>query len=284
METEPAPTALIGDIHGCSEELRELLALIGSRHVVSLGDVVDRGPDPDGCIALLREADAAVVLGNHEDKHFRYRRHEEKARTQPSHRNPMHLAPHHHDTQRLVSSENWRWLESRCVPFLRLSAHRVLAVHAGLQAGIPAEKHKPERICRVQMTRPGLGDKSSPWGGFSRSAGGAPELAEPAVRAVSEGYRWWTEFLEGDEIVVYGHSVFPVPFASHREASEEPGLATTRHSFVDGREIPREGLTSLGIDTGAPFGGALTALLLPEWTILRVEAKARYYGGAMDEG
>src|SRR5436190_5848397 len=55
------PIALIGDIHGCSEELAELLSRLGSRRILSLGDVVDRGPDPDGCIRLLREHNALVV-------------------------------------------------------------------------------------------------------------------------------------------------------------------------------------------------------------------------------
>ncbi len=70
--------AIIGDVHG---ELEALLALLGHlgvdidkctspRKLVFLGDLVDRGPDSPGVVALVRRlVDAGlaqVVLGNHE--------------------------------------------------------------------------------------------------------------------------------------------------------------------------------------------------------------------------
>jgi serine/threonine protein phosphatase 1 len=68
-------TLIIGDIHGCFEELLELLdrAAIGQDDVVvSVGDVVDRGPDPGAVIDFFRARPNAVVLmGNHERKHVR---------------------------------------------------------------------------------------------------------------------------------------------------------------------------------------------------------------------
>jgi hypothetical protein len=274
-----APVALIGDIHGCAKELEELLGRIGRRRVISLGDVLDRGPDPGGSVELLRRAEAEVLLGNHEDKHFRYRRHEARRRTEPSYKNPMQLGAHHFETARALSEEAWQWLETRCVPYIELPEHRVLAVHAGLHAGVPARAHRPDRICRVQLTKPGLGDRSSPWGGFHRGPNGEPELTgTKTLRAVEEGHRWWTEYLkDGTDVVVYGHSVMPTPLISFEEGG------AVRHTFASGESARKPGLVAVGIDTGVPFGGALTALLLPEWTFVRVDAKAKYYGGAMDE-
>ncbi|MFO0723801.1 MAG: metallophosphoesterase [Myxococcota bacterium] len=68
-------TLIIGDIHGCHAELMELLdkAAIGAEDVViSVGDVVDRGPEPGAVIDFFRQRRASqVLMGNHERKHVR---------------------------------------------------------------------------------------------------------------------------------------------------------------------------------------------------------------------
>ena len=68
-------TLIIGDIHGCYRELLELLdaaALASTDTVVSVGDLVDRGPDPAEVVHWFRTRPGSVVLmGNHERKHVR---------------------------------------------------------------------------------------------------------------------------------------------------------------------------------------------------------------------
>lgn len=68
-------TIIIGDIHGCFGELLELLDKVDLRPddlLVSVGDLVDRGPAPGEVIRLFRERpNSAVVMGNHERKHVR---------------------------------------------------------------------------------------------------------------------------------------------------------------------------------------------------------------------
>ena len=63
----------IGDIHGESEKLRELIAslpLEAGDELIFLGDYVDRGPDPSGVIDTLLELEQShpcvFLLGNHE--------------------------------------------------------------------------------------------------------------------------------------------------------------------------------------------------------------------------
>lgn len=270
-DPSPEPVALIGDIHGCADELAELLMRVGQRRVVSLGDVVDRGPDPAGAIAQLRARGARVVLGNHEDKHLRYRRHARRARGEPGFRNPIELAPHHQTTQRLVPDEAWVWLEAESVPFLRLASHGALALHAGLLAGSSPQEHKPERICRVQLTKPGA--PKSPHGGLFPREDGTLVAGAQHGDWIEQGYRFWTEYLSGGEVAVYGHTVFPRPVGSYLQ---EDGVV---HRVCGESRVAREGLVALGIDTGAPFGGALTALLLPEWTLVSVPARRRYFAG-----
>lgn len=66
---------IIGDIHGCYRELQELLDKAGisaQDEIISLGDVVDRGPDSPGVLNFFRDNDRArTLMGNHERKHYR---------------------------------------------------------------------------------------------------------------------------------------------------------------------------------------------------------------------
>ena len=82
--TEPANTDgydVIGDVHGHAEKLVALLTVMGyepkdgawrhpNRQAVFVGDLIDRGPDQIGTVAIARamvEAGSAhIVIGNHE--------------------------------------------------------------------------------------------------------------------------------------------------------------------------------------------------------------------------
>ncbi|MEE2751068.1 MAG: metallophosphoesterase [Myxococcota bacterium] len=59
-------TLYVGDVHGCAEELDELLNLVGPEVVVMVGDLFSKGPDPQGVYALLSAWGARSVLGNHD--------------------------------------------------------------------------------------------------------------------------------------------------------------------------------------------------------------------------
>ena len=62
-------TILIGDVHGCIDELQELAAQleIGSRdQVILLGDLIGKGPDSLSCIEYVRSRSFLSLLGNHE--------------------------------------------------------------------------------------------------------------------------------------------------------------------------------------------------------------------------
>ena len=66
---------VIGDVHGCHEELLDLCeraAVSASDVLVSVGDLVDRGPSPREVVRFFRERPSSIVLmGNHERKHVR---------------------------------------------------------------------------------------------------------------------------------------------------------------------------------------------------------------------
>lgn len=61
--------AIVSDIHANLEALQAVLAVIaeeGVDRLVCLGDIVGYNTDPAGCVALLREAGALCVAGNHD--------------------------------------------------------------------------------------------------------------------------------------------------------------------------------------------------------------------------
>ncbi|MBU2743285.1 MULTISPECIES: metallophosphoesterase [Acidithiobacillus] len=61
---------IVGDLHGCRAMLDGLLAQVsfdtGKDRLFSVGDLVDRGPDSAGCLALLEDPWFYPVLGNHD--------------------------------------------------------------------------------------------------------------------------------------------------------------------------------------------------------------------------
>ncbi|MEZ5966235.1 MAG: metallophosphoesterase [Planctomycetota bacterium] len=60
----------VGDIQGCREPLARLLAAVAFDPAVDtlfpVGDLVNKGPDSEGTLRLLRDVDARPVLGNHD--------------------------------------------------------------------------------------------------------------------------------------------------------------------------------------------------------------------------
>lgn len=62
---------IIGDIHGCLDEVRELLLRLevtSDDVVVAAGDLIRKGPAPDRCVELWIERGYRAVLGNQDAK------------------------------------------------------------------------------------------------------------------------------------------------------------------------------------------------------------------------
>jgi serine/threonine protein phosphatase 1 len=66
---DAARLIFIGDIHGCYDELKALLKRVASSKndvVVSVGDIVNKGPSPEKCLELWRANGFLAVKGNNE--------------------------------------------------------------------------------------------------------------------------------------------------------------------------------------------------------------------------
>lgn len=59
--------AIVSDIHGNIEALSAVLARVSADDgLLCLGDIVGYGPNPNECVAAIRERATACVLGNHD--------------------------------------------------------------------------------------------------------------------------------------------------------------------------------------------------------------------------
>jgi serine/threonine protein phosphatase 1 len=135
-------TFAIGDIHGCSVMLDDLLAAIqptSEDRLVFLGDYVDRGPDSRGVldrlIALKTNPNIVCLRGNHELMMMRSRRDKSEYKMWYAVGGMQALAsygkaPGRMGTLEDVPENHWRFLESECVDFLETDTH--VFVHAGV--------------------------------------------------------------------------------------------------------------------------------------------------------
>ena len=167
---------VVGDVHGCAEELEELLRKAGAgREVVLVGDLVAKGPDSKGVLGLVRATGARSVRGNHDQHLIRW--HQAVARGEPE--------PKLSDAQREVAAElDERDFEMLCgLPyFIRLEDAGAIVVHAGLVPGVPLEEQDPEHMLTLRSFRPD----------------GSPS------KRVDEGAPWAGEW-PGPELVLFGH-------------------------------------------------------------------------------
>jgi predicted phosphodiesterase len=171
-------TIIVGDVHGCAEELRMLLRKCGhgkGDRVVLAGDLVAKGPDSQGVVQYARENGVLAVLGNHDAFALGHKNEVDKERLQDR-----------RTYIRSLSAEDWAYLEA--LPhFLRLGDVRpggpeVLVVHAGLVSGIPVEDQRKE---------------------YLRSLRSIDDTGEPTSRLLV--HFPWAAHWRGPEWVIFGH-------------------------------------------------------------------------------
>jgi serine/threonine protein phosphatase 1 len=132
-------TLVIGDIHGCYNELQELLARSGiadSDAIIALGDIVDRGPESMRVLEFFRQQpNTRSLMGNHERKHVRASRGELKlAMSQVITR----------DQAGETYGEAVRYMNT--FP-LWIELPEAILVHGYLEPGILLENQKPTVLC-----------------------------------------------------------------------------------------------------------------------------------------
>lgn len=229
-------TIVIGDIHGCIDEFQDLICevnLLNHDRLILLGDLIDRGPDPRACIQYAQDLGAECVMGNHEEKALRWRKHEQKRLANPEkYKNPMAAVNEKRLAQWAeIPDQLWDWVAT-WPPFLHIGDDWT-AVHAGAMPGVSFEEQKPNELMRLRYIDLEKMKMAQP-----------SEEGEQPDKAVH-----WTSLWTGPRSVVYGHYTYEDVFHEKRSHPKE-------------RQHPTQ---CVGIDTGCVHGGFLTAaIFFPE--------------------
>lgn len=232
---------VIGDIHGCSDELTELIDKLGyrfenglpkhpdGRKLAFVGDAMDRGPDSLGVLKLLFAMQDEGILyyspGNHCNKLYRFFK-----------GNPVQLA---HGLELTVA--DWRGLPRpeqktfrdrylrfyEALPLYHQLTDNLIVVHGGLR-----EDMIGQALSRRMITFALYGEVTGKF-----HADGRPVRGN------------WARAYKGSQWIVYGHTPIKTPYFKNN---------------------------TVNIDTGCVFGGTLTAFRFPEMTIESVPSKQPY--------
>ena len=240
---EHGPFDIIGDIHGCFDELVQLLKELGyeistqsdgetiveppqGRKAIFVGDFVDRGPKVAEVLRLvmgMQKTGAAIcVPGNHDVKLVRALR---GKNVNPTHGLAESLSQLKKTSTAFKTqvAEFLDGLVSHCV----LDNGRLVVAHAGMKAEL--QGRASGRVREFAL--------------YGETTGETDTFGLP-IRSN------WADEYRGDAMVVYGHT----PVAESQWVNR-----------------------TINIDTGCVFGGKLTALRYPEKELVSVPAHRTYY-------
>jgi hypothetical protein len=137
-------TIFIGDVHGCADELCDLLDATryqsGDR-LVLVGDLVVRGPHSKRVVELARREGASMVKGNHDARVL------DACSRDLSAKHPLHAR-----VAETLDADDIAYLETAPL-WLDFPAHGVRALHAGIDPEKPIEAQDEKTLLTVRHIR-----------------------------------------------------------------------------------------------------------------------------------
>jgi serine/threonine protein phosphatase 1 len=218
---------VIGDIHSCAKELNNLLnklSVTSDDTIISIGDIIHKGPDASESLRILRMVCDEFVLGNHEEKQIRWENHERTGKP-----NPMKKVSDYE----VLSEDDGIFIRENSRLFIQLTAgeKKFILIHGGIEPAMRAlpstnelnKLIKKERYHSMNMLR--------------------TRFVNPFGRMVSLGEEkpedvYWADVYDGR----FGHAVF----------GHQPFLQNAPMNFPN----------ATGIDLGCVYGGHLCALII----------------------
>lgn len=183
-------TVVVGDIHGCYEELLALVERVGlkeSDRLICVGDLVTKGEKSREVLELfIRDARFSSVIGNHDRALLEYWKGERKKK---------HLKPSQRKCAKELKDGRERYTAflDTLPGYIDLGSHVV--VHAGLRPGITLEEQSLDDLTALRTL------------GLDReNRTGTP----------------WYELYEGEPVALFGHW----PSATPRRGPHAIGLDT----------------------------------------------------------
>lgn len=234
---------IIGDVHGCYDELCALLKKLGytvggtrlapdvvapeGRRAVFVGDLVDRGPDSPGVLRLVmhmvEQGTALCVPGNHEAKLDRALA---GKKVTMRHGITETLAQLAAEPEADTFKAKVRAFIAARVSHIVLDGGKLVVAHAGMKEAMIGRASGAVRSFAL----------------YGETSGEVDAYGLPVRAAWAADYR-------GDALVVHGHT----PVVTARYVNN-----------------------TLCVDTGCVFGGALTAMQYPARTLVSVPAARAY--------
>jgi len=221
-ECDDPRTIIIGDVHGCYEELVELLAKASYNptkdRLIFVGDLVGKGPFSKQVVDLAIEYDAECIRGNHDHIVIEWYLSDGKRKVKPTYL----------DIAKSFTQDNWNYLLS-CDYYIELEDEHALLVHAGVEPGKSLAEQDPFVLMNIRNILDGAPSKS-------------------------QDGQAWVDTWEEEKLIIFGHDAV---------------------RGIQVREFDNN-LIALGIDSGAVYGGTLSAFVFPERKLIQTPAHKMY--------
>ncbi|NLC94595.1 MAG: AAA family ATPase [Bacilli bacterium] len=237
-QTETGPFDIIGDVHGCFDELKLLLEKLGyminknyhvshpnGRKVVFVGDLVDRGPKSVEVLKLVmtmvKDGIAFCVQGNHDNKLYRM-----LAGHNVMVNHGLELTRQELTQESAIFKQEVEAFLKDLPTHLILDDGKLVVAHAGIKEEYIGRHSKEIKAFTL------YGDTTK-----ELDEWGLPER------------RVWAHDYKGNALIVYGHT-----------PNLEPVIINN----------------TINLDTGCVFGNKLTAYRYPEGEFVDVDALRKY--------
>jgi len=306
---------VIGDVHGCAEELKELVELVeykqGFDRVIMVGDLIDRGPSPRETVQYVMKMGFEMCKSNHEVKMVDFIKYHKGRQPHPD---------------RLVewmsfSDEEINWLDD--LP-LWIEFDGYLVCHGGLEPK-PLSEQIADRVIRCRW----VDEKTGVYKGLqhievpsdavtSNSSPDAPLFVPEKKPRPESSHAQTPEAIalrqkRAADRLARGEAATPAqPTERVRKApkryrtslAQPPGTVDWQkmwpgpQSVIYGHAAQRSGEVRIdehsdyacfGLDTGCVFGGSLSAMVIDDsldcgYKFVSVKAKKVYYDWPAEGG
>jgi len=228
---------IIGDVHGCLEELQELIdsqqVTCDNTVIIFCGDIVNKGPHNLETLRYVRQLGAYVVRGNHDDhvlEQIQFLKQDLlPGQAVPPRASILHNRPYTAWMRELLQ-DDVDYLSQ--LPYtISIPSLKAIIVHAGLHPMKPLTAQHPADMTMMRNILDG-------------------DLRPRPTESVDNDGLAWAAYWNGPEHVYYGHDA-------------RRGLQLRRFST--------------GLDTGVLYGGQLTGVFIhPHRQIVSVKAKKKH--------
>ena len=242
---------IVGDIHGCIEELNELMHKINlqpSDALYFIGDLIDRGPDSAGVVKRCRDLslnyNVKLILGNHEEKFLRYLQHiENKTGLEKQMKGTDDFVP----LIAGIGQQEIDFLKSAYYS-ITFKEENITLLHGGISTSIKFPfpetysflEHSPKKLKGIEL--------------ITKVRYLNPEGKFVSLNEETDADRYWAEVYDGRFGYIYfGHQPFM-------------------------KQLPMQFSHATGLDTGCVFGGWLSAVVLENGnkSFISIKAKETY--------